>query len=376
MVAPKVSVCMVTYNHEPYIAQAVESALAQQTAFPIEIVIGEDGSTDATPDILRRFARQHPDTIRLRLAERNQGAKANFMGTLADCRGQYVAMLEGDDYWTSPNKLQIQVDALNAHPEWAICFHPAKCEYEPGMHGHAIYPSNWTKPVATIEDLFEANIIATNSVVFRHRLFPALPAWFRDLKLGDWPLHILNAAHGDIGYLPPAMSAYRIHRGGIWSGETQAARMVAIFQMFTAIDHHFAGEYAAAIDGYRLNALRGIMAEVNAVKIGMAGVLSELRTKSAETNYIVNTNPHSLTIQHYWNQLSTELTQLENKYETLLEEHRKVTAFRDAWCKSIPYRVVRETMRPFKKFWRMMRRHEGLPAESQRKVTASMNEAA
>ncbi len=106
----KVSVCMVTYNHARYIAQAVESVLAQRTDFPIEIVVGEDCSTDGTRGILVDLARRNSQTIRLRLAEYNQGGSSNFFGTLAACRGQYVAMLEGDDFWSSPDKLQKQVD--------------------------------------------------------------------------------------------------------------------------------------------------------------------------------------------------------------------------------------------------------------------------
>ncbi|HMP08564.1 MAG TPA: glycosyltransferase, partial [Lacipirellulaceae bacterium] len=109
----KVSVCMVTYNHERYIAQAVESALAQQTTFPVEIVIGEDCSTDGTRAILAGLAERHPGIVRLRLADANQGAKRNFVGTFAACRGEYVTILEGDDYFTNPAKLQLQADALD-----------------------------------------------------------------------------------------------------------------------------------------------------------------------------------------------------------------------------------------------------------------------
>src|SRR3954463_2980222 len=108
----KVSVCMITYNHARYIEQAVESVLAQRTDFPIEIVIGEDCSTDGTRGVLVDLARRNSQTIRLRLAEHNQGGSTNFHGTLAACSGQYVALLEGDDFWSSPYKLQKQVEAL------------------------------------------------------------------------------------------------------------------------------------------------------------------------------------------------------------------------------------------------------------------------
>src|SRR6478752_3440632 len=117
---PKVSVCIPTYNHEAYIAQAVESVLEQRTNFGVEVLIGEDCSTDRTRQIICELAARHPDKIRLRLAEKNQGAGRNFADLFEHCRGEYVVILEGDDYWTSPNKLQIQVDTLDARPDWAM----------------------------------------------------------------------------------------------------------------------------------------------------------------------------------------------------------------------------------------------------------------
>jgi glycosyltransferase involved in cell wall biosynthesis len=262
----KVSVCMVTYNHDRYIQQSVESVLEQRTNFPIEIVIGEDGSTDNTPSILRELARQHPKTIRLRLAEQNEGGKKNFMGAFAACRGQYVAMLEGDDYWTSPNKLQLQADALDARPDWAICFHPAQCIYEDGITGPAHHPERWDKPEATLEDLLADNFIPTNAVMFRNRLFGALPPWFEKLTLGDWPLHILNAEHGNIGFLPEVMSAYRVHARSFWSSRSLGQKLIGIFEMLTAIDHHLKGRHAIAIDQFRLNTVAYLNSELEASK--------------------------------------------------------------------------------------------------------------
>lgn len=277
----KVSVCLVTYNHEPYIAQAVESVLAQRVTFPIELVVGEDCSTDRTREILQSLAQKHPAVIRLRLAERNMGGKNNFISTFAMCRGQYVAMLEGDDFWTCPEKLQRQVAALDAHPEWAICFHAANCCYEAGMHGPAIYPVDWSKPVATIADLFEANFMATASVVFRNHLFPELPSWFSRILIGDWPLHLLNAAHGDIGFLPEVMSVYRIHRSGVWSGISPAARMTAIFEMLATVDQHFVGKYSEAIERYRVKAIHWAMSELSSAQANLDA--TEGRLQSAMT---------------------------------------------------------------------------------------------
>ncbi len=114
---PLVSVLSVTYNHAPYIAQAIESFLAQKTTFPFEIVIGEDCSTDGTREIVFGYANRYPKLIRVVASEKNVGGMNNFQRTFAACRGKYVAICEGDDYWHHREKLQIQTDWLEAHPE-------------------------------------------------------------------------------------------------------------------------------------------------------------------------------------------------------------------------------------------------------------------
>jgi glycosyltransferase involved in cell wall biosynthesis len=324
----KVSVCMVTYNQERYIAQAVESALAQQTAFPIEIIIGEDCSTDNTRALVVELAQRSPEIIRLRLAEKNQGAKRNFVGTYNECRGQYVTILEGDDYYTHPRKLQIQADALDAHPEWAICFHPARCLYEDGLRGPEIYPVDWARPEATIVDLLAANFMPTAGALFRNRLFPALPDWFLESDLGDWPLHILNAAHGKIGFLSDVMSVYRIHAGGVWSGRDLATNLTSVFKMLTAVDRHFDGQYSPLIEQNRLNTLCWLIRQLDDKRLMQGGDADALQSTC---NRLVEEN--------------RSLLELKVKWEMLAEEHRSLQSFRDDWSASWSYRVERETRR-------------------------------
>lgn len=354
----KVSVCMVTYNHERYIAQAVESALAQRTNFPIEIVIGEDCSTDNTRVIVSDIARRHPAKIHLRLADRNLGAKTNFNQTLASCRGQYVALLEGDDYWSCPDKLQRQADALDARPDWAMCFHPTQCIYEDGMQGQASYPLDWQKPEATLEDLLEANFIPTNSALFRNRLPAELPPCFDDLKqLGDWPRNILHAVHGNIGFLPDIMSAYRIHRRGLWSGEAAEVRLIAIVQMFNALDHHFAGQYAAAIERNRKRAIDDLAREIES----MRSVLNSHQEMRANYNQLADERTA----------LIAAVDELTSAHERLTESHRVLQEFYDAWNRSIPGRVVRETRRLYRQVENLVRRRDAQSCEStQRHVNA------
>jgi glycosyltransferase involved in cell wall biosynthesis len=122
MTEPLVSIMMITYNHAPFIAQAIEGVLQQNTNFPIELVIGEDCSTDVTREIVIDYQRKHPDIIRVITSDKNVGAKKNGLRTLRAGRGKYIAFCEGDDYWHDNNKLQKQVDYLETHPECGLVY--------------------------------------------------------------------------------------------------------------------------------------------------------------------------------------------------------------------------------------------------------------
>ena len=117
---PLVSVKMITYNHAPYIAEAIEGVLQQKTDFPFELVIGEDCSTDGTQEIVFDYQKKYPDIIRVITSNKNVGAHKNGIRTEKACRGKYIAFCEGDDYWHHPRKLQKQVDFLERHPEYGL----------------------------------------------------------------------------------------------------------------------------------------------------------------------------------------------------------------------------------------------------------------
>ncbi len=260
--APKVSVLMLAYNHERFITQAVESVLAQETSFPIELVVGEDCSTDRTREILLDLQSAHPEVIRLLLREKNLGPQRNYATTFAACSGEYIAMLEGDDYWTNPKKLQKQVDALDAHPEWSVCFHITRRVYDDGSKEPELYPANWTKEVATVYDLLKGNLFNTCSQVFRNRLFGPLPSWLLEVEPGDWITNILNADQGPIGCILEVMADYRIHSQGIWSSKGRAYQLREILRALSRLDHHFAGKYREPIDEYRINLVNQLVGEV------------------------------------------------------------------------------------------------------------------
>ena len=237
----KVSILMITYNHEKYIAEALDSVLMQEVDFDYEIVIGEDCSTDGTREIVLAYQRRHPDRIRPLLPASNIGMIQNFVQTYQACRGELVAILEGDDFWTCSKKLQKQVDFLDAHPESAICFTTTKVFYEEKDAPDYLFPAQ-CKEVSCIEDLLLGNFMQTCSVMCRNRLFGEFPEWFFFGVIGDYPLHVLNAGHGSIGYLPEVMAAYRVHSAGVWSMQMEknfTRNVLAGIQMYRNLDAYF-----------------------------------------------------------------------------------------------------------------------------------------
>ena len=224
----RVSVATTTYNHASFIAQAIDSVLMQDTNFACEQVIGEDRSTDGTRDVVLAYQNQYPDRIRVLAHEKNIGARSNFLQTLAACRGEYVALLEGDDYWTSPHKLQRQVDFLQGCPECSICFHKVDTRYEDGIEPPRKTRLLPTRAIYSLDDLLEHNFIPTCSALYRNGLFGEPPAWIGSTPTGDWPLHVLNAHYGYIGYIDEAMAVHRVHTGGIWSPKGTVERRKAI----------------------------------------------------------------------------------------------------------------------------------------------------
>lgn len=243
---PRVSVLIITYNQERFIEQAVRSALMQETADDYEIVIGEDCSTDRTRDILLRLDVEHPGRLRLLPRETNLGMMRNFRETYAACRGEYVALLEGDDYWTDPHKLRRQIEALQKHPDWSGCFHPVRHVNQFGFDVNWVHP-RLSPPEVTLRDLCEENLIQTCSLVFRRERMPTISPWLTSLNLGDWPLFILLAETGPLGFLPEAMACYRRHPHGVWFEHDRVFHLQSIMTMFAELDRNTGGRHAAEI---------------------------------------------------------------------------------------------------------------------------------
>jgi glycosyltransferase involved in cell wall biosynthesis len=245
----KVSILMLTYNQEQYVGQAIESILTQKVNFIYQIVIGEDCSTDRTGEICQKFKARYPDKIRLLEREKNLGMAGNFFATLKECDGQYLAILEGDDFWIDPLKLQKQADFLDAHPEYALVFGRTLTFYQEDGHlGQEIPPPEANS--YALEDLLRNNFIATCSVMYRNGLVSKFPDWLGKLEMLDWPTHILHAQLGKIGFIDNPVARYRIHAQSNYSSRKKIVNYRSILKFYRAINLHLGTNYAPLI--YRL----------------------------------------------------------------------------------------------------------------------------
>jgi glycosyltransferase involved in cell wall biosynthesis len=214
---PLVSICCITYNHEKYIKDALEGFLAQKTDFPLEIVIGEDNSTDGTKLVLQDYKIRNPELFNVHCREQNIGVVPNFSATIRACKGKYIALCEGDDYWTDPLKLQKQVDFLEKHPECNICFHETLAVYGDSSVEQATRTNHKGNTIFNYRDLYRNCMIQTCSVVFQNQNLDDYLENSAGLRIGDWPLFAYLAQSGDIGFLDEVMSVYRIHDQGLWN---------------------------------------------------------------------------------------------------------------------------------------------------------------
>ncbi|MDL2207204.1 glycosyltransferase [Desulfovibrio sp. OttesenSCG-928-M16] len=226
---PKLSVLTLAYNHAPYIAECIESVIAQKTNFPFQHIIMDDASSDGTQDIILEYAEKYPhivpvfQTRRARRARKTSSVRGQNVLTLFDmARTEYAALCDGDDYFSDPTKLQTQMDFLEANSDCSLCFHIARVIYEDNPERERIYPEVATlpgglRPFYTLEDLIRYNFMQTNTVMYRWRFRNGLPNWFRaDIMPGDWYWHILHAETGKIGFINKVMSIYRRHKKAVY----------------------------------------------------------------------------------------------------------------------------------------------------------------
>jgi glycosyltransferase involved in cell wall biosynthesis len=244
----QVTVLLLTYNHEKYISQALDSVLMQETDFEYEIVILDDCSTDTTRDIVQAYRNRYPGKIRLRLAQQNEHSNRPFAEEFENAPSPYIAMLDGDDYWTSAQKLQLQLAFLESHSECVICFHNALRMYEDENRVPLLYNSADQKPISDIEDLWQYCFIAGCTPMLRKGAIGALPDWYNSLPYGDWPLFLLAAQRGKIGYIDEVLGVYRIHKAGAWSKFDNVQRLESLVSFYKTMNTNLGFRYDKIVE--------------------------------------------------------------------------------------------------------------------------------
>lgn len=238
-----VSIRLMTYNHEDYIEEALNGIDIQKTNFDVELVVGDDFSLDQTLSKIRNFKFTN-ERIKLNILERSKGDAYdvvrqkkgrlyNFENIYSNCIGTYVALLDGDDFWTDPLKLQKQVDFMEANLDFAICFHSVS------LFDHTTKETKddlITRNVSAITDVTElshGNYIHTPSALLRNDF--KIPSWFTKSATGDWTLYMIAVKDRKIKKIDEIMASYRENCGGIWSGKTGIECMDMTIQSFSLV---------------------------------------------------------------------------------------------------------------------------------------------
>lgn len=214
----KVSVCVRTFNHEAFVAQAIQSALAQRTDFDFEIVIGDDASEDTTRTILRQLHEAHPERIKLLLQEANVGSRQNLIDVYAACKGEYVAFLDGDDFWIYQDKLQLQADYLDKHADVAIC--------GTGFEKANEKPTFYKASAITLRDFIRGyTVMLQSTLMLRRRCLERIPDWVTQVKFADLTLQVLCLQGGKLAYMKEVTTFYRMHENASFSRLSPAEKI-------------------------------------------------------------------------------------------------------------------------------------------------------
>jgi len=210
---PLVSVAIVSYNLERWLARAIDSALTQRTDFSFEVVIGDDCSTDSTLVIARSYQERFPGIVRVLEREKNQGMSRNYYETFEQCHGKYIAWLDADDYWTDPEKLAIQTQTMEADSTINVCGHVVRWVSPEGEVRRERSPAISAGRYG-LDEILRHDFLPSPSILFRNGIQHSLPEWYFDLApTTDWPIWVVAALTGDIVLLDRVMADYMLTPG-------------------------------------------------------------------------------------------------------------------------------------------------------------------
>lgn len=234
---PTISICILCYNHQDYIEKCLDSALNQKTDFAYEIVLGDDCSTDRSVDICVEYQKRYPKKIRLFLNETNQGLIRNYVNLLSQCRGSFIAICAGDDYWCDENKLQKQVSFLSNHPDYSMCFTNAFVEsINNGVtKRREVFSDTFgnlgeDKEYSGVEVALKRTIPAS-SVIFRNGLFDPIILLNREYYAEDMIVYLLLNQYGKLFGMSDITTVYVLHEGSITA--TKQSTPIHLYQCKT-----------------------------------------------------------------------------------------------------------------------------------------------
>ncbi len=209
-----VSVCMITYNHELFIRNAIEGVLNQKTKFKFELIIGEDCSKDNTRNIVMEYENMYPEIISAQYPHINRGMMSNFTIVMNSASGKYIALCEGDDCWTDPLKLQKQVDFLENNSEYVACYHNAIINYVDKKNKNHLYNKINESRNVSLEEIINNWSVPTASIVMRKKVIDNLPDWKNNIYSGDYTLILLCLNIGKLYFINEVMSVYNVSLKG------------------------------------------------------------------------------------------------------------------------------------------------------------------
>ncbi len=259
---PLVSIVCDVYNHGPYLRNALEGFIMQKVDFPVEILIHDDASTDNSAEIIREYENKYPNLFRPIYETENQYHKQHLWADIQfpRARGKYIALCEGDDYWTDPYKLQKQVDYMESHPKCTLCFHNAILHWDNGEQKDSVFASIKERDYSGIE-LIQNWYCSTASVLFKSSLKDGFSQLCKDhplMKIADRPLVAHCSQFGTIHGIPDIMSVYSKHPGG-YTQFDDALRTYDHARTWEEIGFAFGHEFYQAVKktftGFYLSAL-------------------------------------------------------------------------------------------------------------------------
>ncbi len=258
---PLVSISCITFNHGAWLQKCLDSFLEQETSFPFEVLIHDDASTDDTIAIIQEYTAKHPQIFRPMYEEKNQYSQgiSNISGVFnfPRARGRYIAMCEGDDYWSDPRKLQKQADYMEAHPGCSLCCHAAGIVSMDGAFRTEteLRPFRGSRVLEPAEIISKKINIPMASLMFRTEYAATLPKWYYDCPVGDIPLHLHLLNCGSVYYFDEIMSMYRMGREGSWGQSMDSAEAREKWEkhfsdmkmLYSAFDADTEGRYREAV---------------------------------------------------------------------------------------------------------------------------------